>query len=493
MFLDLKNKKIALLLMLATIAVEIYLTPNIEIISIFATFYLILIYKFYGNSLIEFFFYCSLFFSIVTLNNRNQFFVSIIMYILIYIYTQIQKSNKCFSKIKLNKYSIFLIVFTIYITISVIWTEDKGAAFKYLIQYYVSILLFMSYISWNDNDKKYIKSLKFLKNLFYGIVILGTLEICGVKLGLRNVFITKEMYQAHLKRVPTVFFYNPNNYAFFLVLGITALVINNIYKKKKITVFDNIIFIAAHVNIIFTMSRLGLLAIFLSYFTLLAFLFVFRNKQKNNLKVKKIIKYFLYSTMILVVVSLVPDIGTYSARFKNTTVIKNIDRLITKPVDGDDMKLQPVVVVGAPGSDNQRITLLYDVVEGIIFKKNVMGFGVGNTKNYILYKDNTHGVYQIHNFWFEILGDFGIGIFVYLGVIYFFSIFDLAKFYIEESTINNGHLLIPINIAIMLTVLVLGPSSVVTFSTFWITLGLIYSKIFIKKRNLKVIDNESIK
>lgn len=492
MFLELKNKKIALFIMLATIVVKMYVTPNIVVISIFAVFYLVLIYKFYGESIREFFFYCSLLFSIVTLNNRNQFYISIIMYILIYLFDFTQNNDNWLKKIKFNKYSIFLLVFITYMTSSMIWAEDKNFAFNYLIQYFISLALFLVYISWNNNNRKYIKSLNFLKVLFYGIVVLGTVEICGIELGLRNIFITKEMYQVHLKRVPTVFFYNPNNYAFFLVLGITALVINGICSNKKNTFVDNAIFIMAHVNIIFTMSRLGLIAIYLSYFSLFTILLISKNRQKKYFMIKKVIKYLVYSSMIFMVISLVPGTKPYCGRLKNTTIIKNIDKLFEKAVVEKETKLQPVVTVGAKGSDNQRVTLLLDVFEGVILEKNIIGFGVGNIKNYILLKGNTHGVYQIHNFWFEILGDFGIGILMYMGIIYLFGIFELVKSYLFESKENNKYLLIPINMALILVFLVLGPSSVVTFSTFWIALGLIYSKISINKGNIKVINNASI-
>ncbi len=64
---------------------------------------------------------------------------------------------------------------------------------------------------------------------------------------------------------------------------------------------------------------------------------------------------------------------------------------------------QPPIAIGKKGSDNQRITLMYDVVHGVFYEKHYFGFGPGNIEKHVEKMNNTFGVFNVHSLWFEIL------------------------------------------------------------------------------------------
>ncbi len=81
---------------------------------------------------------------------------------------------------------------------------------------------------------------------------------------------------------------------------------------------------------------------------------------------------------------------------------------------------------------------MYDVVHGVISEKHYLGFGAGNIEKYVEKMNNTFGVLNVHSFWVEMLGDFGIAIFLYIIYIYISMIRDgLKAYYYEQVKYKN--------------------------------------------------------
>ncbi len=84
----------------------------------------------------------------------------------------------------------------------------------------------------------------------------------------------------YVKHIPVTFFYNPNNYAVFLVLGMAALAISFLFadNKKDKMIYASLYFIA-QINLIFTRSRTAWISIFLIILFCMGFYMLkFKNK-----------------------------------------------------------------------------------------------------------------------------------------------------------------------------------------------------------------------
>ena len=127
--------------------------------------------------------------------------------------------------------------------------------------------------------------------------------------------------------------------------------------------------------------------------------------------------------------------------------------------------------IGSTGSINVRATLYVDILEGVFKEKNYLGFGAGNINEYIKMRDNTHGRYDPHCWWLEILGDFGIVGFVSFTLGYFLLAFKLFIDFLKGSELRYISLLCLALLAVM-SMLVISPSSVLRITPFWIVIAL---------------------
>jgi teichuronic acid biosynthesis protein TuaE len=95
-----------------------------------------------------------------------------------------------------------------------------------------------------------------------------------------------------------------------------------------------------------------------------------------------------------------------------------------------------------------------------------------------------------HSLWFEILGDFGLGIFLYFIFIYLNLLWDLLKVY-RESLKSNPYGLTSYTTVSLIGVLggfvltAFAPSSVISFSQMWLFYGLAATIIIRRKTFLE--------
>jgi teichuronic acid biosynthesis protein TuaE len=462
---------------LLLVLVNIILFPKLFFIHIFVIFYLFVIYKRIASNTREYLYLTTVLFALVSTNlvlpigSRYAvyyFYISLFAYILNIFY--VIKKNKILLKVNIkNKYFIFICIFLVYIIFSIFLAADKKIAIKSTINYLVMISFILMMIVENKKYQTLKRSFSFFTWIYTGIVLLGLLEVFGIKYGARNHYfdlgIFVEQYP-FLKRVPEVFFYNPNNYAVLLILGMTAIFINRIFSDKNENKWlYNILFFISQINLIFTTSRTAWITIFIVYVVA----FIFFLFKKNSKLANKSVKFGFVTLLIFVIFSFIPSMTPYYGKFNSTPILKKLNLYnVGKPTENNNV----LVKVGDEGSINERFTLIFDVVDGVITNKHYLGFGVGNIGNYIQSKDNTYGIYNVHNFWFEILGDFGIVIFLYVIYIYLNLIFDLIR---KSKKYNNELKRYSYMMAFGLVAfifLAFGPSSVITFEPFWVLIGI---------------------
>jgi teichuronic acid biosynthesis protein TuaE len=473
-----KDNKLKLIFIVIELCLilNLILLPKLVVVYIFTGIFIFLIYKYFVLEGKSFLYFSTLLFSLVYLSlymplgNKYSiyyFYVSLLIYMVIY-GLELLKSRKDFFKLRnfKNKYSIFFIVFVIYSILSISIAAHKFIALKAVIVYAIMFCFMLMLIRENNTKEKLKKTIKFLEYVYIGILALGTLEVFGIKYGLRNHFIDFGISFSdfpYAKRIPVVFFYNPNNYAVFLVLAMImifcAIIVTNSNKRK---IYLIALYLISQIQLIFTTSRTAWISLmFIIVFTYL-FLVIFRIRGYRN----SALKLAILTLGIFILGSLIPFLAPYYGKI--ITIIYQLRGHLFS----SGGKAQPLVSVGEGGSVNNRYTILYDVFRGVFIHKHYLGFGAGNTLYYVQGVNNTLGVSDIHSLVFEILGDFGIPMLVFTAYIYFGMIIDSFKKVIKNGLEKNKFSMMFGLCTLGFIFLSFGPSTVITFIPFWLLLGL---------------------
>lgn len=508
------DKKFLMNLILSFIAINFIIYPKLVFVQIFASFYIVLIYKKFAKDFMDMLYYSIILFSIIGFYMKFNVIYSIYYYyVLILLYMSIitikslkNKSYKLCKK-KHNKYFVFICIFFIYMVLSVFIVSSKSEAIKYIIMITMMIALAVIMFIQIKNIKQLENTFEFLFLLFVGIILLGILQIFGLYYGIENAYNRGGIHSEIMnftKHIPTTFFYNPNNYAVFLVMGMICLIIYYQYSKQR---KDKLIIITAYiiaqVNLIFSRSRTGWISIVLAIFLLILF-YMIKKLKVNQIKYKqKIIEIGLFlviTACVFTMFSFIPKMQPFYSKFSMAKYItyfkEEPDVKLVENINDDSNKSknknESPITIGGSGSNNERITLIYDVIKGVFKEKHFMGFGAGNIEIYIKSLNNTNGKYNIHSFWFEILGNFGVVIFLYMVYVYLSLILDNIKNH-NKCDYKGIHLMCAA-VMIIFILLAFAPSSIRDFAPFWMLLGIATKNVFLQNTtNMKYFTKEKIK
>jgi len=296
------------------------------------------------------------------------------------------------SHIKVKPYLQFLGLWLLYAVLSLAWAADKADAIRHIIFLFmaVSSIFFVVYYFSNGRD---------LKGFYYlwlatfgGLLLLGLWEhLTGHHLSVAGFY---GETRTRLMFMPTGVFGGPNEYATYLALSIPFVLTLIRYRKSIFTRSVGLAALLASLYLLVaTCSRVNYLAVILEIAFLFIFLFGLRMKFKAAI---------LGGLLILALVIALPELTQRIAG----TISEEIES-ITSP--------------GALtyGSTGVRINLIKN---SLIFLGRTAGFGVGagNAEywmgNFSIYQ--TRGITNPHNWWDEILVNYGI--FIFAGYILFY-------------------------------------------------------------------------
>ena len=382
-----------------------------------------------------------------------------------------------------NKYSLFLFIFIVYMVLSVSWAENRGTALKYMINYAIMICFMLAVYTFNPNRKKVKETLKVLLYTAIPVLIIGSFEMAGLRIPVRNIFLEGGWYLKgpyYLQTIPTVFFYNPNNYGVYLIMLMSFILPFIAYNRPKgQTRLFWVIQLVALLNLIFCTSRTSYITMLL---TLVGFI-VFFMFTKEWHKLRRVVVVGMATLIVFYSLSFMPSMSIYYGKFNDTPFL-NMLSLHKKVVT------QPIAQFEEEGSTGERLTIIKDIVSGVVKDGHLQGFGVNNTAIYLKEIGNTHGIVNPHSLWFEVLGDFGVGIFLYFIFIYLSLLWDLLKVYRES--IKNGQYGLTSYLTISLLCALGGfiltafaPSSVISFPQMWLLYGLAATVIIRRREFLK--------
>jgi teichuronic acid biosynthesis protein TuaE len=371
-----------------------------------------------------------------------------------------KKGTLDLKSIKVKAFGLFLLIWLIYSLLSFTWSIQKWHAFAQ-----VTILLFsfsliaFSVMFFDSVDDIYIVMILWL-------VVLGVTLLIGVSETISGYHLPfSRHYQTNNPSylfTPTAVFYNPNNFASFLTLSTPFVLSFFFFSRKYYRIFFLLMFLTLLYVLILTGSRLNYLALFI---IIVYFIAVALFSRRNNIKLYILI---IGSLLLLLVFRgrVIQEIGS---------TMYSIQSLTTEIAD-------PTTSIGI------RINLIRN---GFSFLLSTWGFGVGagNFETWMqtraLY--GTGNIINTHNWFLEVLVNYGIYIFIGY-VVFYWSM--LKKTYKILRTHWDDPKMRLVGVAILgslvgLLLASMVPSSVFGFKPHWLihALGLSYINIGMKNSN----------
>lgn len=449
--------------------------------QIFALIFLTIIYRCFNDGPRKIFYYITLLFSIMNFtisiplksligvqNDLHLYYIYLFVYIIAWCFYAIRKRN--ISILFNGPVNIIGSIFIIYVLISFFIADNKSLAVKSMIIYFMMASFIIMAASENTEKAELRKTLRFLQFLSTGILVLGLAKIfTGLMIEPINSFMVSKVDFSklpHLYRIPTVFFYNPNDYALVVALIILGFFIKLLYdKSKNERIYSAVVLVCAEINLIFTMSRTAWISVIVTLSCYTVYLAVRRNWVlfKRSAAAAAVMGVMFYS------LSFMPQTAPYYGKFNATLNNAGLEN------NNGDSKYDENVGIGESGSTSERLTLIYDVIQGVFKEKHLLGFGAGNINEYIKSQNNTNKITDPHNLWIQILGDFGVigfGCYVLFNIVIFINLMKNDRKRPDSWNAITNMLMLFVAASALL---VFGPSSVIAFTPFWLYLGLVYS------------------
>jgi teichuronic acid biosynthesis protein TuaE len=253
---------------------------------------------------------------------------------------------------------------------------------------------------------------------------------------------------------PTGTFHNPNDYAMYLTLSIPFALALNIYNSFLwLKLLGVIIASSGLLLIVATGSRANILAFFLQG---IVFFLFFRSKARIALLVCFILVLGVFWSY---------DIG--SVKDLIGEIISGIESLRTQYKLGI-------------GSVAVRLNLIKN---GLHFLYSTAGFGVGpgNIEYYMANRAiyDTRGIMNIHNWWFEVLVNYGI--FIFLAYLFFFFGMLRSLWRVWKKSIDRSEKMLSEALFLSLIGFLIGSissSSIMAITAHWLLYA--FSVSFIK-------------
>lgn len=361
-----------------------------------------------------------------------------------------------------KKIICFFISWFFYICLSFFWSKNKSFNIKYIAIYFMMFVFIANIIIFNMKQKNIKNSIKVLGFMFFICVIIGIIESAtSMQFPIRHYynFTVHELSDAEIELIktrPMVFFYNPNNFATYVAICLPFLFYLICFASKyKNKILFFIWSAVAFASIVLTTSRSILFSV-----VFMTAVYVIVTFFEGRLKL------MMYPIIIILMLVAVYKSSYFIVSRHNNIYMQKMQQKMT------NIKNISLNEVGQESSEGERITIIYDVVEGVFKDKHYFGYGAGNTPQLLMDKANTHGIYSPHALAAELLGDFGIFIVLY-GAFYIYIICKLLN--IAWKREDRFIKITGYSLATALFGFALGsfaPSSVTYFLPYWMLLGI---------------------
>ena len=369
--------------------------------------------------------------------------------------------------IKTKNYLIFFGLWMGYAFLSMLWAVDKSAAVRNVTFLFtgISIIFFLIY---------YLQSLNHLKWLYWLLIFIfvaqlpvGIWEVTtGNHLEIAGLF--GETIEK-LAFMPSAVFRNPNDYAAYIVLTLPLILVWVRYNSNMVgRIFGILVMILGLWILIMTFSRSSYIALLMGF----AFWFLLLLPWKKKFTILALGGFLC----VLLFVAFPTQIFDVMAKF-------------TKQVDS----LAPLVLQNENNvPDDARLNLIKN---GLFFTTESMGFGVG-AGNGDYYMAN-HAIYSVgkltnmHNWWMEIMVNYGIFIFGGYVIFYLSLLYNLWRIHKRADNMIEKMICEALLVSLVSFFMAsISSSSILAFPPHWIYLGFILA--FLNYSRIKKIQNAYI-
>ncbi|MCG8532737.1 MAG: O-antigen ligase family protein, partial [Desulfovibrionales bacterium] len=319
----------------------------------------------------------------------------IFMWFLLIISIFINNGRLKLSHIRMKLYFQFLFLWLFYAFLSMAWAAAQIDAIRNVIFLFkgISIIFFFFYYA---SDLNRIKQLYWLwLFIFIALIPIGVWEVLtGNHLKVSNLFLEQRVRCLY---TPTAVFHNQNDFAGYIALTLPMVIAWCRYYPILISrVLGVIVFIAGLWLLIMTFSR----SCYLAVFTGLIFQFIFLMKLNKKIKVSLLIA-LLFAFIVIV----------FPSHTQN----------ILKTIGIQVYSLMPLIT---QNEDMNSISIRQNLIKNAFyftFKSAGFGVGAGNVEYYMenakIYQ--VASITNVHNWWMEIMANYGVFIFTGYLIFYF--------------------------------------------------------------------------
>ncbi len=340
---------------------------------------------------------------------------------------------------------IFLYFWICYGIIGLIWTSDTRITLYYIRNIIIYLFSFVLITQLLRNQKYHKPAFLILQFIFYSYCLIYLWEIFTLK-----HLSSSRLYEIQIP-IPTGFYFNENNSAVFMMLLAPFLTVKTaITKSKAGKIVALLSFIFMIVISAFQYSRLAL------FFMLLMGIYYF---IRAGLYLKII-------SIIIIALSIIIFVKAFPEEFKLTKIIFN------QQVQSTLNESKSYYMTSSKIRNQLNIESM-----NLAIKSNLFGVGAGSYEIY-LGNDRYHRtswVLNPHNWWLELMANFGL--IIILGMIFIYMRWLYRLFQLRNSVKNSDFAIYDACfISLLLFVpLSIVPSSIKSYYSLWVYFGLIHS------------------
>jgi teichuronic acid biosynthesis protein TuaE len=311
-----------------------------------------------------------------------------------------------------------------YAVLSLTWVVNMGMGIKYVVFLFTMLLLCLSFPFFVKSEKNLEQTSQVLFGVFSLIVVYGLVE------AVTFWHLPSSRYFGEDSGDPTSFFSNQNDFATAITLGLPflATAMYMIPMRRKLRTMVYIIGVIALCCLFVTGSRSNSgFALPLAFLTWLAILpFSVKREDLNRKNITKGIVLVLVAAIITV--GLTSTLLSDKTRSKLGTTLGVIHDL-RQPWNFQDDGQQPQGEEEPASGDKSIAIRKYLIMNGLHFLRNshYMGVGAGNIEALMKGAPGVEGKTNMHNWWAEVLVNFGVPIFVMYMGLYFWLLYRLWR------------------------------------------------------------------
>jgi teichuronic acid biosynthesis protein TuaE len=368
--------------------------------------------------------------------------------------------------VRVRGFLLFLAFWIVWTLVSLIWADDKGAGVRYAVFLLMMVSLSAGTVLAVDNTRTLRIALILLFAVFAASLAIGLLEMTtDFRLPTSGLVGRDQRYQWAV----TSIFHNQNDFATYIALWLPFLLALPFFARRAGAMLGALAgSLISVVCLLYTGSRTNLLALALAVPGLLLILAVRKGTSSNRRQ------WALGIALVCAVVS-----TTYLG-MRGALHLVQLPKVGVSHWQFDTLGAE---IEAGSGSGGTRLRL----IEGglaVARSSRLLGVGPGNAEYHLRRLPGLETVYNLHNWWLEVLVNGGV--LVLVGYLFFYGALLYGLFMVATRTDDALMALVAVALFAALVGYTLGslsPSSAIHFTPMWIHFGLSMAVVNLRRKH----------